>query len=546
MTNRRFFQKCYSTRYLNEHVEVLKMKKFSIFLFLFLVLTMVRFSPVESQEAVSTLIRTIDFADDNIGYAVGEAGIILKTTDGGNNWNIIEWQYAGDVYTGLRDVCCVSENETWVVGYTYQPEIYGGFIMHTSNGGETWEMQYTREEWTIEAIDMWNSTVGWAVGSYNFAGYGRETFYRWNGTHWWLHYQYPQAGWTLFDVCTLNSTQPTPTQQPYWAYACGSEGRVWYCWMDDWYFNILPTGGMLKSIHFINETHGWTIDQLNGRVFATESGAHNWHEVARIDGNPLSDIKFYNATLGWLCSAQGQIWNTTDCGETWNMEMSIDPPVNHTWRNSVWYTLCITHSEPKVWVGGATSAWAFGESVGLTTIMHKSSPWKLQLSPTMKYEIEYNQSLYTVLLEANSTLTNFGYIVENDTIVFKVFGPNGHIGKCRVTIPKELVSGYINAEIDFTIIDATVTSNSTHFFVDLTYTHSIHDVGVEMSSILFIPGDFDFDRDVDIYDIVNICNVYGLNSTDPEYDELYDVVFDGKIDIYDIVTVCNHYGETYP
>jgi parallel beta-helix repeat protein len=61
-----------------------------------------------------------------------------------------------------------------------------------------------------------------------------------------------------------------------------------------------------------------------------------------------------------------------------------------------------------------------------------------------------------------------------------------------------------------------------------------------------IPGDVDVDFDVDIYDVVKMCNCYGSEEDDPEYDVNCDVDGDGDIDIYDIVAMCNHYGETYP
>jgi len=59
-----------------------------------------------------------------------------------------------------------------------------------------------------------------------------------------------------------------------------------------------------------------------------------------------------------------------------------------------------------------------------------------------------------------------------------------------------------------------------------------------------IPGDVDGDRDVDIYDVVKMCSVYGVKKGDPKYDANSDVNNDKKIDIYDVVIACAHYGET--
>jgi hypothetical protein len=55
----------------------------------------------------------------------------------------------------------------------------------------------------------------------------------------------------------------------------------------------------------------------------------------------------------------------------------------------------------------------------------------------------------------------------------------------------------------------------------------------------------DGDRDVDIFDIVCMSNVYGLSQTDPEYDVDCDLDGDGDIDIFDIVAAANNYGASW-
>jgi hypothetical protein len=64
--------------------------------------------------------------------------------------------------------------------------------------------------------------------------------------------------------------------------------------------------------------------------------------------------------------------------------------------------------------------------------------------------------------------------------------------------------------------------------------------------VVTIPGDIDADFDVDIYDIVRLCTVYGYEKGHPDYDVICDIDGDGDIDIYDVVRACNHYGEEDP
>jgi len=59
-----------------------------------------------------------------------------------------------------------------------------------------------------------------------------------------------------------------------------------------------------------------------------------------------------------------------------------------------------------------------------------------------------------------------------------------------------------------------------------------------------LTGDFDEDRDVDIFDIVIIAGVYGVSQPDPQYDVNCDVDSDGDIDIFDIVAAAGNYGKS--
>jgi hypothetical protein len=61
-----------------------------------------------------------------------------------------------------------------------------------------------------------------------------------------------------------------------------------------------------------------------------------------------------------------------------------------------------------------------------------------------------------------------------------------------------------------------------------------------------IPGDVDGDFDVDIYDVVKLCAVYGSKKGDLKYDANCDINSDGEIDIYDVVILSGLYGEKYP
>jgi photosystem II stability/assembly factor-like uncharacterized protein len=86
---------------------------------------------IHDERVVVWSVRRMQMVDDSIGYAAGERrniftdGMILKTTDGGENW----WPIAVDNVWMPPLTVFANQNEGWVGGET---------IMHTTDGGETW------------------------------------------------------------------------------------------------------------------------------------------------------------------------------------------------------------------------------------------------------------------------------------------------------------------------------------------------------------------------------------------------------------------------
>ena len=75
----------------------------------------------------------VDFADDMVGFAVGDFASILRTTDGGVTWTI-QLNYSDDA-PYYFDVDCADARNAIVVG-SYGP---AGDIVRTTDGGDTWE-----------------------------------------------------------------------------------------------------------------------------------------------------------------------------------------------------------------------------------------------------------------------------------------------------------------------------------------------------------------------------------------------------------------------
>ncbi len=130
------------------------------------------------------IFHDVFFPDDKNGWAVGSKNyspgmwgqVILHTADGGGTWSE---QYempplpSSSSNDRLESVAFVDPLNGWAVGtYNYQMTSPKNFILHTADGGKTWESQgmelnptYFPEFSSVRFLDRQN---GWALASENF------------------------------------------------------------------------------------------------------------------------------------------------------------------------------------------------------------------------------------------------------------------------------------------------------------------------------------------------------------------------------------------
>ncbi|MDQ3193808.1 MAG: YCF48-related protein, partial [Bacteroidota bacterium] len=83
-------------------------------------------------------IRSPFFIDENTGIACGLSGTVLKTTDGGNNWNKIILNTTGNLFS----VKFLNSSTGFIVGDT-------GMVFKTTNGGVSWTRRITNVTRTL-------------------------------------------------------------------------------------------------------------------------------------------------------------------------------------------------------------------------------------------------------------------------------------------------------------------------------------------------------------------------------------------------------------
>ena len=91
----------------------------------------------------------------NAGWAVGEIGAVLRTTDHGATWKQVTNTGAGS--TSLWGMAFPDPQNIWIVGSN-------GLILHSADGGTSWVKQNSNTTQRLERVWFVDAFFGWAAG----------------------------------------------------------------------------------------------------------------------------------------------------------------------------------------------------------------------------------------------------------------------------------------------------------------------------------------------------------------------------------------------
>jgi len=283
-------------------------------------------------------LTDIHFVDKNNGWAVGAAGVIMHTKNGGDTWNV---QDSGTDYE-LEGIFFTDKLNGWAVGGNIRPPRKQdfidrdvgamGIILHTEDGGKTWLPQLMGEARWLNDVMFIDNKSGWAVGEF---GLVLDTV---DGGETWVVQPTGSLKW-LNEVCFTDNNHGWIACEDEQILITIDGGKNWDKMNTPEHHDTNNWPGVLNTIYFVNNNIGWAAGR-NGNMFKTNDGGKNWKfqtvpfEKSIKELVEFQDVYFIDKNKGWAVSYFGDIiFRTKDGGETWE----VCHTENRNWLHALFF-----------------------------------------------------------------------------------------------------------------------------------------------------------------------------------------------------------------
>ncbi|MCH8904786.1 MAG: hypothetical protein IIA45_12840 [Bacteroidetes bacterium] len=246
---------------------------------------------LEQDSKTHNTLWDCDFVSETVGYVVGGFGNVLRTTDGGDHWELLS---VGSMWS-LFSVDFINDSVGFAVG---EFRIY-----KTTNYGQTWSQSAIGTNW-LKAVHFVDADNGFTVG-YN--GYFRKTT---NGGSFWTFRQTNTKK-------TLNALYFFDANE---GIAVGHDGIIIRT-IDagvNWTHDTTTTNTTLRAIIFIDNMIGF-IGGDDGLIMKTSDGGITWKDVQSNTSQTIMGFAYDGFSITHSVGDSTAL-QTTDDGETWHHE----------------------------------------------------------------------------------------------------------------------------------------------------------------------------------------------------------------------------------
>ena len=309
------------------------------------------------------LLYSVSAVDNNVVWACGAAGTVLRTTDGGTTWTSVG---AAPVTGALYNVFGIDASNALVTG-----SAANAVVWKTTNGGASWEQVFIQPGGFINVIEINAAGIGFMQGDpvggrwslWRTANFGTT----WDSLGMYLPQAGAEAGWnnSLY-VSGTNIWFGTNNSRVYYS---GNAGLTW-----------TP-----QSTPQANTYTVWFNGLLNGVSGGTDgirtvNGGTNWTAVT-LPGTGNVNAATGSANTFWLTRSGTAIYISTDAGATWTTDYTAATALSD---------LAMARTGNRLWAVGATGG--IYRSEGLVSVDPISSNVPDRYSLSQNYPNPFNPS----------------------------------------------------------------------------------------------------------------------------------------------------------
>ena len=328
----------------------------------------------------------------NDGWAVGDRGLVLHTSDGGTTWRIQE----SGTNQILRDVDFSSSRHGWAVGDN-------GAAIKTDNGGATWQVLPQIKPWpvfyrvcTVDSMHVWITSSEDSILMSTNGGTTFET------------YQISPLNIFYLGVDFVDTLRGWACGTGGWRISKTTDGgRTWTTRQDSY--------GTGYDLDMIDSLNGWAAIG-GGTLLRTNDGWNTWIPQNTNDPAYLNSISFSDSlngiTVGGQNGSPATIIRTTTGGNVWEVQPRLT-------RNLEYYGVSAFLN---------TNAMISGESASLVKTTNNGASWQILSNGDAR-----GQTMFNIALA--DTIT--GYAVGPYGIVVKTTN-GGTLWQRQVAVPNTL------------------------------------------------------------------------------------------------------------
>ncbi len=259
-------------------------------------------------------LNDVFFIDSDLGWAVGDRGLILHTEDGGRHWKPQRIATA----CRIESVHFIDSRHGWIVGGWIHPYTHrtSCLVARTQNGGRNWTVVPSLTLPALKHVHFHDARQGWAVGN-GSALYPAGVFRTEDGGRSWVTLPARLTGqWLAADF-----------RDPAHGVVAGNDGRLAVVAAPQMVLSNTPTLGRrpLRAMRLVDGRYGWLVGD-GGLVMLTTDAGLSWQNPAAPIPAGVRDFFDFGAlaTLGnhiWIAGAPGTaVVHSADAGATWELQ----------------------------------------------------------------------------------------------------------------------------------------------------------------------------------------------------------------------------------